>query len=77
MRVIIVEDENGVAQNLCDLLQELEPDIEILEILETIREVVQCVCRQNLSEFFYKKLRDTFINSKLYLPQLFPDFEHV
>ena len=43
MRVLIVEDEPGVAQNLCDLLQEIEKDIEILAILESVEETVRWV----------------------------------
>ena len=40
MKVLIVEDEQGVAQDLCDKLQEIEPTIEILAIIETIQEAV-------------------------------------
>lgn len=40
MRVIIVEDEQSVAQNLCDILGEIDPKIEILAILETIKDTV-------------------------------------
>ena len=43
MRVLIIEDEYGVAQNLCDILQEIEPDIEILTILETIKDAVEWI----------------------------------
>ena len=38
MRVLIIEDEYGVAQNLCDILQEIEANIEILAILESIKD---------------------------------------
>jgi two-component system, LytTR family, response regulator len=43
MRVLIIEDEYGVAQNLCDILQEIEPNIEILAILETIKDAVEWI----------------------------------
>ena len=40
MKVLIVEDEIGVAQNLCDLLAEIEPGIEILTITESVKDTV-------------------------------------
>lgn len=43
MRVLIIEDEYGVAKNLCDILQEIEPDIEILTILESIKDTLDWV----------------------------------
>lgn len=39
-RVVIIEDETGVANNLRDLLMEIEEDIEILAILESVRDTV-------------------------------------
>jgi len=41
MKVLIIEDESGVAQNLCDLLQEIEQGIEILAIIESVKEAVE------------------------------------
>jgi len=43
MKILIVEDEWGVAQNLTEILKELEPDIQILAILESVEEVIQWV----------------------------------
>lgn len=43
MKVLIIEDESGVAQNLCDILKELEPGIEILAVLETVKETVEWI----------------------------------
>lgn len=43
MKVLIVEDEPGVAQNLCDLLEEVEPGIEILSIEESVDETVKWI----------------------------------
>ena len=40
MKVVIIEDESGVAKNLCDLLMEIEEDIEILATLESVRDTV-------------------------------------
>ena len=41
MKALILEDENGVAQNLCDILQEIEPDIEIVAIIETVKDAIK------------------------------------
>lgn len=46
MRVLIIEDEYGVAQNLCDILREIEPDIEILAIIESVKEAINWI-KQN------------------------------
>ena len=43
MKVLIIEDEYGVAQNLCDILEEIEPGIEILSIIETVKETVDWI----------------------------------
>ena len=41
MKVLSIEDEYGVAQNLCDILQEIEQGIEILAIIESVKEAVE------------------------------------
>ena len=43
MKVIIVEDEYGAAQNLCDLLKIIDPNIEIICIIETVVEAVKWI----------------------------------
>jgi len=40
IKVLIIEDESGVAKNLQDLLMEIEEDIEILTVLESVRDAV-------------------------------------
>lgn len=40
MKVLIVEDEYSVAKDIHDLLLEINPDIEIVAILESVKEVV-------------------------------------
>ena len=40
MRVLILEDESGVAKNLVDLIHELDPSIEVLAILQSIEETL-------------------------------------
>lgn len=43
MKVLIVEDEQSVAKNLCDILLEINPDIEIIAILETVKSTVEWI----------------------------------
>ena len=38
MKVVIIEDETSVAQNLSDLLLEINPHITVLVVLETIKD---------------------------------------
>jgi DNA-binding LytR/AlgR family response regulator len=40
MRVVILEDEAGAARNLLDILREIDPGIEVMAILESVREAV-------------------------------------
>jgi len=40
MRVIILEDESGAAQNLLDLLKEVDPEVEVMSVLESVREAL-------------------------------------
>jgi DNA-binding LytR/AlgR family response regulator len=41
MRVLIIEDETAAAQNLSAILRKLFPDIEILEVLDTVVDSVE------------------------------------
>ncbi len=41
MKVLLIEDEPGVAQNLCSLLQEIDADMEVLAVIETVKEAVE------------------------------------
>ena len=41
MNIVIIEDENSVAQNLCDLLFEINPEIKVLAVLETVKISIQ------------------------------------
>lgn len=40
MKVLVIEDEAGAAQNLCSLLQEIDEQIEVLAVIESVREAV-------------------------------------
>ncbi|MBX2877112.1 MAG: LytTR family DNA-binding domain-containing protein [Saprospiraceae bacterium] len=43
MKVLIVEDEASAARDLCDVLLEVNPDIEILAVLESVKEGVEWI----------------------------------
>jgi len=43
LKILIVEDEASVAQNLCDLLKEISGDFQILEILESVEETIDWI----------------------------------
>ena len=40
MKVLILEDETGAAQNLLDLIHEVDESIEVMAILESVKETV-------------------------------------
>jgi two-component system LytT family response regulator len=60
MRILIVEDEYGAAQNLLSLLDEVDGDFEVLAILETVQDVVSWVNRNESPDlaFFDIQLAD-------------------
>ncbi|MBR2962032.1 MAG: response regulator transcription factor [Alistipes sp.] len=41
MRVLIVEDETAAAQNLCSILKSLMPNVEVLDILDTVVDSIE------------------------------------
>lgn len=50
MKVFFVEDEFSVVRDFCDVLWEIDLDIEVMVILELVKEVIEWI---NLSmEFF-------------------------
>ncbi len=60
MNVVIIEDEASVAQNLCDLLLEINPQITVLVVLETIKDSLKWF-KQNTAPdiaFFDIKIAD-------------------
>lgn len=60
MRVLIIEDEQSVAQNLCDILVSIDADMEILAILETVQDAVQWIEENKTPDlaFFDIKIAD-------------------
>ena len=60
MKVLILEDETGAAQNLLDLLKEVDPLVEVLAILESVSETVHWLENQRAPElgFFDIRLAD-------------------
>lgn len=43
MKAIIVEDEHGAAKNLLAVIEEVSPDIEVLTILESVKDTVKWI----------------------------------
>ncbi len=43
MKVLLVEDESSVARDLRDVLWEIDPDIEVMAILESVKEVIEWI----------------------------------
>ena len=41
MRVAIIEDETAAAQNLCSILKSLMPNVEVLDILDTVVDSIE------------------------------------
>ncbi|MDY8135947.1 LytTR family DNA-binding domain-containing protein [Aquimarina sp. 2201CG5-10] len=78
MKVLIVEDETTVAQNLCDLLHEINPAINILIVLDNIKESIHWINNNespNLA-FFDIKIADgnsfeIFEKTKVNFPIIF------
>jgi len=57
MNVIIVEDEQGVLQNLIDVLKQVEPSVVILETFETISETVDWLKKGNTPDLGFFDIR--------------------
>jgi len=60
MKVLILEDEPGAAQNLLDLIHEVDESIEVLAILESVKEAVAWLGKHPAPElgFFDIRLAD-------------------
>jgi len=60
MKVLILEDEPGAAQNLLDLIYEVDESIEVLAILESVKEALAWVGKQDAPDlgFFDIRLAD-------------------
>lgn len=78
MKVLIVEDEQGVAQDLCDILLEIEPNIEIVSILESVQGAVQWINTHPKPDLGFFDIRiadgesfDIFERSKVDFPIVF------
>jgi len=41
MRVLIIEDETAASENLIAMLQEIDPEIEVLKVLESVQQTVR------------------------------------
>ena len=60
MNIIIIEDENSVAQNLCDLLFEVNPEFTVIAVLETVKDSIRWFQENNSPDiaFFDIKIAD-------------------
>ncbi|MFP2994822.1 LytTR family DNA-binding domain-containing protein [Spongiivirga sp. MCCC 1A20706] len=60
MNVVIIEDETRVAQNLCDLLFEINPEINVLGVLETVKSSISWFADNHAPDiaFFDIKIAD-------------------
>ncbi len=60
MRVLIIEDEQSVAQNLCDILLDIDAEIEIITVLETVKDTVKWIAENQSPDlaFFDIKIAD-------------------
>lgn len=78
MKTIIVEDEYAAAKNLAAILQEIQPDIEILAVLESVSEATEWICSNPAPDlgFFDVQLSDksvfhVFENCEVKFPVIF------
>lgn len=78
MKVLIIEDEQGVAQNLCDILLEIEPNIEIVSVLESVQGAVQWINTHSTPDLAFFDIRiadgesfDIFEQTKVEFPIIF------
>lgn len=53
MRVLIVEDESMAAKRLSSMLLKLEPDVEILEVLDSVKTAVKWLSRNEADLLFF------------------------
>ena len=60
MKVLILEDEPGAAQNLLDIVHEVDETLEVLAILESVKEAVAWIGERNAPDlgFFDIRLAD-------------------
>ena len=60
MKVLILEDEPGAAQNLLDLVHEVDETMEVMAILESVKEAVAWIGEHNAPDlgFFDIRLAD-------------------
>ena len=78
MKVLVLEDESGVAKNLCDILAEIDVEIEVLGVLETVREAIKWINNNPSPDlgFFDIRLADgnsfkVFENVNIHFPIIF------
>lgn len=78
MKVLIIEDENSVARNLCDILRELESKVEVLAIIESVSDAVNWLSSNPKPDLGFSDIRladgdsfEIFEQSDIHFPIIF------
>lgn len=53
MKILIIEDETAAAQNLSSILKEIAPDVEILDIIDTVVDSVEWFCSNPMPDLVF------------------------
>ena len=53
MKILIIEDETAAAQNLSAILKEIAPDVEILDIIDTVVDSVEWFCSNPMPDLVF------------------------
>ena len=78
MKALIIEDEIVAAQNLQRLIQETNPDIEIMSVLKSVEESIECLSSDTLPDLIFMDIHlsdgsafSIFNNVKIDCPIIF------
>jgi len=78
MKVVIVEDERLAAEKLTDLLVKVEPDIEVLKVLESVEESVNWFSQHSAPDLVFMDIQledgisfEIFESVKIHAPVIF------
>ena len=53
MKVLIIEDETAASENLIAMLQEIDPEIEVLKVLESVQQTVRWLSRNPAPDLIF------------------------
>ena len=78
MKVLIIEDENPAAQKLIRSLKNVDPEIEIIDVLKSVEEVINWVIKNPSPDLIFMDIQledglsfDIFENYKIDVPVIF------